>query len=125
MSLEICTEPIQVFEDARGRLTKAWPRACTGEVYIVELLPGHPRENHLHHHGGEWFIPLEGEAILVVEDPKSGERAVIPLNGIRARVEPGQAHALFHSGGSPARVMAVADLAHDQERTTSYPVAPP
>jgi uncharacterized cupin superfamily protein len=125
MSLQILTEPLSVFEDPRGKLLKAWPRASKGEVYVVELLPGHPRGNHLHHHGGEWFIPLSGDSILVVEDPQTKERAVIPLKGIRARVEPGQAHALFAASESPALVMAVADLVHEEERTSSYPVAAP
>ena len=67
MSLVIETEPIEIFEDPRGQLIKAWPRPHGGEVYVVELLPGHPRGNHLHHHGGEWFVPLQGEATLFVE----------------------------------------------------------
>jgi uncharacterized cupin superfamily protein len=124
MSLVIQTEPLEIFEDPRGQLIKAWPRPHSGEVYVVELLPGHPRGNHLHHHGGEWFVPLQGEATLFIVDPETGDQTRIELRGIRARVEPGQAHALVASGDQPALVLAVADLSHDQEETTAYKVLP-
>ena len=125
MSLRIHTEELSIHSDARGRLIKAWPRACSGEVYVVELRPGEPRGHHFHVHGGEWFVPLMGSCILVVEDPHTLHRAVVPLDGIRARVEAGQAHALFSVGSQPALVLAVADLRHADEETVPYPVAAP
>ena len=125
MSLEIQTEPLTEHLDARGRLIKAWPHPCSGEIYVVELLPGSSRGHHYHHSGGEWFVPLEGQCTLVVQDPQTGERAVIPLEGIRARVEPGLAHALFAQEHSSAWVMAVADRSHGQDKTTPYRVPEP
>ena len=125
MSLDIQTEPLTTHPDRRGRLFKAWPRAHAGEVYVVEILPGTSRGHHFHVHGGEWFVPLLGTCTLVVEDPKTHQRAVVPLNDIRARVEPGQAHALFAHGSEPALVLAVTDHLHADEETIAHPVAAP
>lgn len=124
MKLDLRTEPLVVHADARGALLKAWPGPVPGEVYVVELHPGHPRGHHLHRHGGEWFVPLHGRALLVAEDPATGARAEVLLDGLRARVEPGQAHALYAVGG-PALVLAVADVAHPDEGTEPWPLAAP
>ena len=125
MSLTIQTETLTTHVDPRGRLFKAWPHANSGEVYVVEILPGTSRGHHFHLHGGEWFVPLMGSCTLVVEDPQSQQRAVLLLDGIRARVEPGQAHALFAQGSEPVLVLAVADCSHADEETIAHPVAAP
>lgn len=117
-------EPVARHHDARGALHKLWPGAVTGEVYAVELRPGQPRGHHLHRRGGEWFVPLVGRAVLVVEDPASGARAVVALDGVRARVEAGLAHALFAVDGD-AVVVAIADLRPEQDETVPCPVEPP
>ena len=122
--MRIETEPVVRHSDARGALIKAWRRPIAGEAYAVELRPGHPRGHHYHHRGGEWFVPLTGTAVLVAEDPETGERAVVRLTDQRARVEAGIAHALFADGG-PALVLAIADLEHADEVTTAYTVAAP
>ena len=122
--MQILTEPVVCHRDERGALLKVWPRPVNGEVYAVELRPGHPRGHHYHHHGGEWFVPLSGAAILVAEDPQTGARAVVRLTDCRARVEAGIAHALFADGG-PAIVLAIADREYADEVTTAYPIAPP
>jgi oxalate decarboxylase/phosphoglucose isomerase-like protein (cupin superfamily) len=124
MSLETHTESLIVHKDDRGRLIKAWPRQVNGEVYVVEIRPGSSRGNHLHLHGGEWFIPIAGTPVLVVEDPETKQRVITVLDGVRARVEAGQAHAIFATKG-PVLVMAVADLPHEQEVTQAYRISPP
>lgn len=120
--MKLQTEPLVSHHDARGALIKAWPAPVSGEVYVVELRPGHARGHHLHQRGGEWFVPLAGRALLVVEDPQSGDRAEVVLDGLRARVEAGQAHALAALDGAPAWVLAVADVEHSQEVTLPHPV---
>ena len=125
MSLNMQTERLAIHADPRGRLFKAWPRAHSGEVYVVEILPGTSRGHHFHIHGGEWFVPLLGHCTLIVEDPKNRQRAVVPLDGIRARVEAGHAHALFAQGTEPALVLAVADYNHEDEETVPHPIAGP
>ena len=123
-TLNLRSEPVVRHGDARGALIKCWPTAVEGEVYAVELRPGHPRGHHLHRHGGEWFLLLQGRALLVVEDPATGARAEVELGERRVRVEPGQAHALYALNG-PALVLAIADRAHPHEGTEAWPVAPP
>lgn len=122
--LVLRTEPLLAHEDARGRLLKCFPRSVPGEVYLVELRPGHPRGQHLHRHGGEWFLCLSGRAVLVVEDPGSGARVELVLDGLRARVEAGQAHGLWALDG-PATVLALADVAYPEEGTEPWPLRPP
>lgn len=123
MSPLVHTEPITVHADARGALLKLWPGPVSGEVYAVELLPGTSRGHHWHRRGGEWFAPLQGVAVLVVEDPASGRREVVRLEGLRARVEAGLAHALYAE--APALVLALADLRPEQDETVPCPVTLP
>ena len=125
MSLQIRTEPIRIIATTRGQLIKAWPRPNGGEIYVVEVLPGQPRGNHFHRYGGEWFVPLQGTVHLKVVDPETNTRATIVLDGIRARVEPGQAHALEVVGNQSAWVMAIADVHHVNEETTPFMVSSP
>lgn len=122
--LTLRTEPVARIAGPTGQLIKAWPGPVEGEVYVVELRPGQPRGNHLHEHGGEWFLALSGRALLVVEDPATGRRAELLLDGLRARVEAGQAHAL-HAVDGPALVLAIADVAHPHEGTHPWPLSPP
>ncbi len=121
--LKLQTEPVVIHRDGRGALVKAWPGPVSGEVYAVELRPGHPRGHHLHVHGGEWFVPLVGAAILVAVDPATGEQAIVRLAGVRVRVEAGIAHALFAE--EPAWVLAIADREHTDEQTICYEVPAP
>ena len=123
--MKVQVEPVQRHADGRGVLIKAWPGPVAGEVYVVELRPGHPRGHHLHRHGGEWFVPLVGTAVLVVEDPRTGAREEVRLDGVRARVEPGLAHALFAAGDAPAWVLAVTDLLPEHDETVPFAVAGP
>lgn len=112
--------------DVRGALVKLWPGPVTGEVYAVELRPGHSRGHHLHRRGGESFMALTGAAVLVVEDPATGrrERHELRPGGDRVRVEAGLAHALWAAGDEVSWVIAVADLEHADERTEPFRVAP-
>ncbi|MFT4975827.1 MAG: oxalate decarboxylase/phosphoglucose isomerase-like protein (cupin superfamily) [Myxococcota bacterium] len=121
----ITTEPVTVYRDERGALIKAWPAPVSGEVYVIELLPGCPRGHHYHVLGGEWFIPLSGRARLTVSAPDGSDHtSMILAVGERARVEAGVAHVLTAEGG-PALVAAVADLEHRDEETIPCPVALP
>ncbi len=116
----IRTEPVVVHEDARGALSKLWPGAVPGEVYLVELRPGSSRGHHWHARGGEWFVAVSGVAVLVVEDPSTGARERVRLDGVRARVEPGLAHALYAE--APALVLALADRLPEDDQTSPYAV---
>ena len=122
-TLQLQVEPVNARRDARGALYKLWPGPVTGEVYAVELDQGVSRGHHLHRRGGEWFVAVRGRALLVVVDPSTGGRAEVWLDGVRARVEPGQAHALF--GVEPALVLALADRLPQDDETEPFPVAAP
>jgi oxalate decarboxylase/phosphoglucose isomerase-like protein (cupin superfamily) len=116
-------EPVRRIADHRGALTKAWPGPVSGEVYAVELLPGHPRGHHVHRAGGEWFVALTGAAWLVVEHPDTDAREVHRLSADRLYVPAGIAHALFCD--TPALVLAIAEVHFDHEHTVPHRVSPP
>lgn len=122
-ALQLQVEPIAARLDPRGALWKLLPGPVTGEVYAVQLDVGVSRGHHLHARGGEWFMAITGRALLVVVDPSTGARAEVMLDGVRARVEPGQAHAIF--GLEPAIVLALADRLPEADETVPYPVAAP
>ena len=121
--MKLQAEPVVRHTDPRGDLIKAWPGPVSGEVYAVELRPGHPRGHHVHTRGGEWFVALQGRAVLVTERLDGSERRVFALHQERVYVPAGLAHALFCE--SPALVLAIADVHHDQETTQRHPVTPP
>ncbi len=116
-------EPVQTFADHRGTLFKVWPGPVTGEVYAVELRPGHPRGFHTHTHGGEWFSVLRGKVWLVAEDLEAGTRSVLRLEQDRVYVPAGIAHALFCD--EPSLVLAIAEVHFDHELTTRCTLAAP
>jgi len=121
--VKLSAEPVVRHTDPRGDLIKAWPGAVTGEVYAVELRPGHPRGHHIHTHGGEWFIALQGRAVLVTESPDGSNRQVHAVSDQRVHVPAGIAHTLFCT--SPALVLAIADVHYDNEVTQPHRISAP
>ena len=121
--MKLQAEPVVRHTDPRGDLIKAWPAPVAGEVYAVELRPCHPRGHHIHTHGGEWFVALQGRAVLVTERPDGSERQVHALADRRLYVPPGLAHTLFCE--APALVLAVADVHYDHEHTLPHAIVAP
>ena len=116
-------EPLLRHSDARGTLMKALPHAISGEVYAVELRPGHPRGEHLHHASDEWFCALSGAAWLLAKTPGAEDQILLRLDGQqRVRVPAGVAHALWAADGQPALVLAGASRAHPHEQTQPWPL---
>lgn len=121
-ALRLPRAPLQRRRDARGALIKAHPDAVLGEVYVVELLPGQPRGEHLHRRSGEWFAPLQGACWLLARCPETGAEALIKLVDERVYVAAGIGHALWAADGAPALVLAAADRAHPDEGTEPMPL---
>jgi oxalate decarboxylase/phosphoglucose isomerase-like protein (cupin superfamily) len=105
-------EPLEMYVDGRGTLYKAFPHAVGGEVYLITIEAGASRGHHWHGERGEWFVGIQGEPILVVADPDTGERRVFPLAARRVWVPAGLAHAIFAPGDSPCLVAAAMQLPH-------------
>ncbi|MFH1468406.1 MAG: hypothetical protein ABIO70_28715 [Pseudomonadota bacterium] len=118
-------EPLVVHIDARGALYRAFPHPVGGEVYLVSFAPGASRGHHLHRHSGEWFAGIQGEPLLVVADPASGARRVIPLAEQRVRVPAGLAHAIFAPPGEACLVAAAMDQPHDPGDVVPCPLERP
>jgi oxalate decarboxylase/phosphoglucose isomerase-like protein (cupin superfamily) len=122
----IVAEELGFFDDARGRLWKIFENQVEGEVYAITLVAGASRGHHLHRLATETFAGLAGRALLVVVDPASGDRRVIPLEGRRVRVPPGIAHAIFAASDGPdGLVVAAMDRRHDPSDVVPFRVAAP
>ena len=80
----------------QGDLAQFWT-SDTGIRYIawVEMVEGGIRGNHLHQRKEEWIYLIDGAIEVIVEDPGSKERAVVPVApGDLLVIDPGVAHAL-------------------------------
>ena len=117
-------ESVQVVEGPRGSLSKLYPYANPGEVYMVELIPGVPRGGHFHA-VGETFIALSGGAWLFLEREERSELHFLEAPGnvagrpsLRVGVAPGVVHTLWAAGGQIAKILAVCERRHPEEGTT-------
>ncbi len=116
-------EPVDRRDPPSGPLWKVLPGPVAGEVYAVALIPGKPRGDHLHTAGGEWFWAAAGRVRLRWACPQTGAHGTVELDGVRAYVPAGVAHALEAVDG-PALALALADVAHPHEGTVPWPVVP-
>ena len=117
--------------DNRGGLIKILMRQhlpeaarAFGEIYISWAAPGAVKANHYHERTTEWFYLLRGRARLVVEDPRTGERATLRLDEREpavVTVPPGIAHALVNDGDEPAHLLAYADRPYDPADPDTIP----
>lgn len=123
--------PLTPHRDERGGLIKILMRQhlpeharAFGEIYISWAAPGAVKANHYHEHTTEWFYLLRGRARLVVEDPRTGERATVHLddrNPLVVTVPAGIAHALVNDGDEPAHLLAYADRPYDPADPDTIP----
>ena len=118
--------PMPIHADARGELLKLQPELVPGEVYAVVARPGAARGHHLHPHMAEVFAAVGGEGALSAVHPESGERAWVPLKGVRVRVPAGVAHAIVNTGTTDLVVVAMAERSYTPGDSVPWkvPVAP-
>lgn len=125
---EVTLIPRTRHADARGWLLKAIDGrephlpAYTGEVYVTMAVPGQVRGNHYHRLASEWFTLLEGQALVVLADPATGERRELRLSASEPTtlfVPAGVAHVFVNpaDSGTPMLLLAYADQLYDPSDT--------
>ncbi len=127
----VTVRPLRPHRDARGGLLKILMRShlpahahTFGEIYISWAEPGAVKANHYHRETWEWFCLIEGEGLLVLEDPQRGERLELALDAehpLVVTVPPGVAHAFRNTGSGVARLLAYADRPYDPEHPDTIP----
>lgn len=109
-------------EDSRGFLQKVLTASqCQGvpprgEVYVTSAKPGEAKGNHYHLNMGEWFTVIQGEGQIDVFEPKSGEKASIPLGVARPQtvyIPAGLGHAVVNRDSRELICVAWAEGEHD------------
>jgi len=122
------------FEDARGYLQKILTAgqcdgtAPRGEVYVTCASPGEAKGNHFHRKMGEWFAVVQGEAVIEIVDPLTGQRRSIPFGVSRPRsiyIPAGLAHAVVNRSNAPVVCVAWAERDHDPDDVFPFTVWPP
>lgn len=121
------------FEDHRGYLQKVLAASQCGdmgvpggEVYVTAARPGEVKGNHYHRRMGEWFAVVEGDGMLEVCDPRTGEHRSYPISSSSARtvyVPAGLAHAVVNRGESMLICIAWAEVEHDPTDVFPFTVA--
>lgn len=120
------------FEDERGFLHKILSASQTsgrfpnGEVYCTAAHPGEAKGNHYHERMGEWFAVVQGEAALMLCDPKTGRRHRIELlasKPVVVYVPAGIAHAVVNVGEGMMICIACAEVEHDPDDVVAFDVS--
>lgn len=133
MSLEekIRLVPRELKSDERGWFLKVITGhednlpAQTGEVYLTLAYPGQVRGNHYHLRTNEWFTVVQGNAQVIILDPRTGNRQewfLQAANPTSLYVPAGIAHAFINPKHSleDLLLVAYADQQYDPEDTIPF-----
>ena len=98
----------------------------TGEVYLTMAVPGQARGNHYHPETDEWFTIVAGAALLLVEDPATGERAEFRLTAADPHtvyMPAGLAHVFVNPAEATEDFLLIAYAANRYDQTDTVPFA--
>ena len=98
----------------------------TGEVYLTMAVPGQARGNHYHPETDEWFTIVTGSALLLVEDPASGDRAEFRLSAADPQtvyMPAGLAHVFVNPAEAEEDFLLIAYAANRYDPADSVPFA--
>lgn len=83
----------------------------TGEIYLSVADPGEVRGSHYHPCASEWFTVVQGNAVLRLLDPASGDRQDVALSAaqpVTVYVPAGIAHAFINPPHETQQMMIIA-----------------
>lgn len=109
--------------DCRGWLCEFLKSEATGQIFLSRTKPGFTRGNHWHHTKVEKFLVVEGEAVISLQNQRSGQILRFPVSGDRPRVvdiPPGYAHAITNAGSGDLVTLFWADEIFDAARPDTY-----
>lgn len=98
-----------------------------GEMYVIRSEQrGDRRGDHLHRVMDEWFTLVEGQGMLELFDPRTGERLAVRMDGTIPRtfgVPAGIAHCIVNTGSGPLTAVAWATAEHDPDDVVRCPTS--
>ena len=123
--------PRRLITDDRGWLLKAITGteedipSHTGEVYLTMGKPGQAKGNHYHPEAVEWFIIIEGSAVLKLEDIETHERKDIEMSlekAITVFIPNKIAHVVVNNNDKDFILLAYTDKLYDPADTIAYTI---
>ena len=123
--------PRRLIRDDRGWFLKAITGmeenipSHTGEVYLTMGKPGQAKGGHYHPEAVEWFIVIEGSAILKLEDIETHERRDIVMsldNAITVYIPNNVAHVVVNNSDNDFVLLAYTDKLYDPADTIAYKI---
>ncbi len=123
--------PRRLIKDDRGWFLKAITGmeenipSHTGEVYLTMGKPGQAKGGHYHPEAVEWFIVIEGSAILKLEDIETHERRDIVMsldNAITVYIPNNVAHVVVNNSDNDFILLAYTDKLYDPADTIAYKI---
>ena len=94
-----------------------------GEIYIVNVLVNQTRANHFHKTAFEWFTPIFGNGILILENIISRDRKIFELNSKAPKtyiIPPNYAHSLINNNCNNFTIIAYSSIKYDKADTFEY-----
>ena len=132
--MDISIETLRGLTDQRGVLTELVTRAefagdppPFGSIYVATVEPGGVRGNHYHRAREEYLLILAGEALVVLEDPHTGERREERVSTLpsgeptRVRIGRGVAHAVENVGPTLVILCAHSTTPYDPDAPDDFP----
>lgn len=120
--------PLSKKSDHRGWLLEAVSPELTGSqtlglVVMTTIEPGAFRADHYHQRKTEWFLVLEGQAVLTVTGPDGGNREEVLLDGVEpelVEIPPGHPHKIENRGSTRVYLLAYVNEGFDPGDPDTY-----
>lgn len=120
-----------LIKDSRGWFIKAITGtednlpSYTGEVYLTMGKPGQKKGGHYHQKAVEWFLLIQGNAILKLEDVETHKQLEIEMSlekAITVFIPNNVAHMVINNGDKDFILLAYTDILYDPKDTIAYDI---
>ena len=120
-----------LIKDSRGWFIKAITGtednlpSYTAEVYLTMGKPGQKKGGHYHQKAVEWFLLIQGNAILKLEDVETHKQLEIEMSlekAITVFIPNNVAHMVINNGDKDFILLAYTDILYDPKDTIAYDI---
>lgn len=121
------TIQLRVYQDQKGSLAENSRPDIFEQMkhfFVSKSKTAVIRGNHYHQRKSEWFLVIQGEALVCLEDIKTKERqerCVSARDNLLFKTEPWQAHAIKNIGDEEMVLLALVNEVFNQEDKDTYP----